>query len=100
VPLSGDEGPGTVYGKVLPGQARIRAVSPRGDLTDPDLTQIKGDWEQAARLWTGLGCPYEAAMALLDATDEAALRGKVGNARPNMGTAPDADASPVAIRSP
>lgn len=46
----------------------------RGDVAEPCRRQIEGDWETAAQLWTELGCPYEAAMALLDATDEAALR--------------------------
>ena len=36
--------------------------------------QIEGDWEKAAQLWSNLGCPYEAALALLDSTEEAALR--------------------------
>jgi DNA-binding CsgD family transcriptional regulator len=36
--------------------------------------QAAGDWDAAARLWTGLGCPYEAALALYDAPEEAALR--------------------------
>jgi DNA-binding NarL/FixJ family response regulator len=36
--------------------------------------QAAGDWEQAARLWAGLGCPYEAALALHDAPQDAALR--------------------------
>ena len=40
---------------------------PRGDVAEPCRRQIEGDWEKAAQLWTGLGCPYEAAMARLDA---------------------------------
>ena len=47
---------------------------PRGELAEPCRLQMAGDWEQAARLWTTLGCPYEAALALYDAPDEAALR--------------------------
>jgi DNA-binding CsgD family transcriptional regulator/tetratricopeptide (TPR) repeat protein len=49
--------------------------SPRGELAEPYRLQVAGEWEQAARLWTTLGCPYEAALALLDAPQEAALRG-------------------------
>jgi DNA-binding CsgD family transcriptional regulator/tetratricopeptide (TPR) repeat protein len=48
--------------------------SPRGQLAGPYQRQVEGDADQAAQLWTGLGCPYEAALALHDATDEAALR--------------------------
>jgi DNA-binding CsgD family transcriptional regulator/tetratricopeptide (TPR) repeat protein len=47
---------------------------PRGDLAEPYRLQAAGDWEQAARSWADLGCPYEAALALYDAPDEAALR--------------------------
>ncbi len=48
--------------------------SPRGELAEPYRLQIEGDWERAAQVWTDLGCPYDAAMALLDATQDAALR--------------------------
>jgi DNA-binding CsgD family transcriptional regulator len=44
------------------------------DLADPYQRQIDGDWAGAARLWMELSCPYEAAMALLDAAEEGALR--------------------------
>ena len=47
---------------------------PRGDLAPAYLLQIKGDWRGAAELWTDLGCPFDAAMARIDATDEGALR--------------------------
>jgi DNA-binding CsgD family transcriptional regulator/tetratricopeptide (TPR) repeat protein len=45
-----------------------------GRLADPCQRQIDGDWAGAARLWQDLGCPYEAAMALLDSTEEDDLR--------------------------
>jgi DNA-binding CsgD family transcriptional regulator len=48
--------------------------SPRGELAEPCRLQIAGEWDEASRLWTGLGCPYEAALALHDAGEEAALR--------------------------
>jgi DNA-binding CsgD family transcriptional regulator/tetratricopeptide (TPR) repeat protein len=47
---------------------------PRGELTGPCRLHVAGEWEEASRLWAGLGCPYEAALALHDAADEAALR--------------------------
>jgi DNA-binding CsgD family transcriptional regulator/tetratricopeptide (TPR) repeat protein len=50
------------------------ARSPRGDLAEPCQRQVEGDFAQAAKLWTDLGCPYEAALALLDAGHEAPLR--------------------------
>ena len=42
-------------------------------VTGPDAATLAGDWEQAARLWVELGCPYEAALALSDADDDDAL---------------------------
>jgi DNA-binding CsgD family transcriptional regulator len=51
----------------------IREEVPAGAAA-PYALQIAGDWEGAAELWTELGCRYEAAVALGDADDEAALR--------------------------
>jgi DNA-binding CsgD family transcriptional regulator/tetratricopeptide (TPR) repeat protein len=51
---------------------------PRGELAEPYRQQIDGDWEQAAHLWTQLGCRYEAALAMLESGAEAALRGALG----------------------
>jgi DNA-binding CsgD family transcriptional regulator/tetratricopeptide (TPR) repeat protein len=47
---------------------------PRGDLAEPYRLQTAGDSEEAARVWTGLGCPYDAALALYDSPAEAAIR--------------------------
>ncbi len=47
---------------------------PPGDLAEPYRLQMAGDWVKASRLWTDLGCPYEAALALHDSGEEAALR--------------------------
>jgi class 3 adenylate cyclase/tetratricopeptide (TPR) repeat protein len=41
---------------------------------EPYALQIAGDWAHAAELWTQIGCPYEAALALADADDEDTLR--------------------------
>jgi DNA-binding CsgD family transcriptional regulator len=40
----------------------------------PYALQMHGDWRRAAELWTEIGCPYEAGLALADASDEIALR--------------------------
>jgi DNA-binding CsgD family transcriptional regulator/tetratricopeptide (TPR) repeat protein len=47
--------------------------SPPG-AAEPYAAQIRGDWARAAELWTEIGCPYEAALALADADDDATLR--------------------------
>ena len=53
-------------------RAGIRDALP--EMAEPYAVQIAGDWRRAAELWTDLGCPYEAALALADADDEASLR--------------------------
>ncbi len=47
---------------------------PRGEVAEPYRRLVVGAWAEASRLWSSLGCPYEAALALFDAGDEAALR--------------------------
>ena len=50
------------------------ARTPRGEPAEPYQHQVNGHWEKAASLWADLGCPYEAALARLDASEEGALR--------------------------
>jgi DNA-binding CsgD family transcriptional regulator/tetratricopeptide (TPR) repeat protein len=47
---------------------------PGSQLVEPFASQVAGDHAAAARLWDDLSCPYDAALALLDASDEALLR--------------------------
>ncbi len=47
---------------------------PRGPFAPPYARELDGDGPGAARLWLDLGCPYDAALALLDSADEDALR--------------------------
>jgi class 3 adenylate cyclase/tetratricopeptide (TPR) repeat protein len=54
-------------------RAGLEAEVPRG-APEPYAVQIAGDWARAAELWTEIGCPYEAALALADADDDDALR--------------------------
>ncbi len=49
-----------------------------GAIAEPYRLQVEGDWEKAAQLWSDLGCPYEVGLALLDATEETALRRALG----------------------
>jgi DNA-binding CsgD family transcriptional regulator len=44
------------------------------DVAEPYALELAGDSAAAAEAWTRLGCPYEAALALADATDVAPLR--------------------------
>ena len=43
-------------------------------LPEPHALELAGEHRQAAALWTELGCPYEAALALAAGDDEQALR--------------------------
>src|SRR5437867_228684 len=45
-----------------------------GDLARPFQLELEGAWGAAAELWSEIGCPYEAALALAEADDEEALR--------------------------
>lgn len=43
-------------------------------VAEPYRLSIAGEWRAAAERWRQIGCPYEAALALVDADDEDALR--------------------------
>jgi len=44
------------------------------EVGQPYELELRGEWRQAAELWTGIGCPYEAAFALAQCGEEDALR--------------------------
>ena len=46
---------------------------PVDGLAEPFALQLRGQWQAAAAFWQRLGCPFEAARALVDG-DEAAVR--------------------------
>jgi DNA-binding NarL/FixJ family response regulator len=48
--------------------------TPQRELAEPYRLQLTGNHREAAELFDALGCPYDAALALLDAPDELALR--------------------------
>jgi DNA-binding CsgD family transcriptional regulator len=56
-------------------------------IAEPYALQIAGESTRAADLWTGLGCPYEAAVALSESDDERALRRALELAR-DLGAGP------------
>jgi DNA-binding CsgD family transcriptional regulator len=56
---------------------------------EPYAIQMDGDWARGAELWTEIGCPYEAALALADADDEHALRQSLDELQ-RMGASPAA----------
>ncbi len=54
-------------------QGGIREPVP-AEAGGPFELQLRGDWSGAAAAWREAGCPYEAALALAESEDEAALR--------------------------
>lgn len=48
--------------------------APRRGLSEPYQLQLDGDWRSAAKLWDEIGSPYDAALAMLDSSEEPALR--------------------------
>lgn len=54
-------------------RAGVQEQIPSG-AAEPYALQIAGEWARAAELWTEIGCPYEAALALGDSDDDDSLR--------------------------
>jgi DNA-binding CsgD family transcriptional regulator/tetratricopeptide (TPR) repeat protein len=44
------------------------------EVAQPYAAELADEWAQAAELWTAIGCPYEAAIALAGAGEDDALR--------------------------
>jgi DNA-binding CsgD family transcriptional regulator len=66
---------GPVLGELAVWRRRAGLVEPApAGAAEPYATQLAGDWQAAAARWTELGAPYQAALALADSGDEAALR--------------------------
>jgi ATP/maltotriose-dependent transcriptional regulator MalT len=59
------------------------------DLPAPHAAELKGDTREAVRLWDEVGCPYDAAMALLGSCDVPDLRAALGRFEA-LGAAPAA----------
>jgi DNA-binding CsgD family transcriptional regulator len=60
------------------------------DVAEPYALQLAGEWARAAERWRELGCPYEAALALADADEEAPLRRALDELE-RLGARPAAD---------
>ena len=45
---------------------------------EPYRLEMQGDWAGASELWARMGCRYEAALALIDADDDATLQRALG----------------------
>ena len=74
---------------------------------EPYALELRGDWERAAELWDSFGCPYDAAIALVNSGDETAMREALDRAsgarrargRRRSSRAGSATAAPAAFRA-
>ena len=75
LPLALDREAGSLIGQLVTWRRRagLETEIPTG-VPDPYALQLAGEPIRAAELWTEIGSPYEAALALADADDEEMLR--------------------------
>jgi DNA-binding CsgD family transcriptional regulator len=67
------------HGRLIGELARWRRMAGVDDgelpvVDEPYALELRGDWKRAAALWSSLGCPYDAAIALVNSGDESAMR--------------------------
>jgi DNA-binding NarL/FixJ family response regulator len=65
---------------------------------EPYALELAGEWARAAETWSAIGCPYETAIVLADADDEAALRHALDELR-LLGARPAADIAARRLRT-
>jgi DNA-binding CsgD family transcriptional regulator len=63
-----------VVGELACWRRRAGVEEDVADVPEPFALELAGEFGRAATRWTALGCPYEAAVALAQAGDEATLR--------------------------
>jgi DNA-binding SARP family transcriptional activator len=78
-------------------RAGIREESPP-DVVEPHSLVLAGDWARAAEAWTELECPYEAALALADADEHAAV-GRAAHELRRLGARPAAAIAESRLRA-
>jgi DNA-binding CsgD family transcriptional regulator/tetratricopeptide (TPR) repeat protein len=72
--LAQRRGAGWVVGELACWRARAGVEEEVPDVPEPFALELAGELERAAACWTALGCPYDAALVLAGADDEASLR--------------------------
>jgi DNA-binding CsgD family transcriptional regulator/tetratricopeptide (TPR) repeat protein len=71
---------------------------PPPDAAGPYACELRSEWSAAAELWAGLGCPYEAALALAEAGGGDDLR-RAHAELVRLGARPSAEAVERSLRS-
>jgi DNA-binding CsgD family transcriptional regulator len=74
VELAAERGQPWHLGDLIVWRRRAGLRTPTGEVSPPASAELAGKLEEAASLWSDLGCPYEAALALAGAAEEAQLR--------------------------
>jgi DNA-binding CsgD family transcriptional regulator len=91
LPLAPDRNWGSLAGELAVWRRRagLGGEAP-AEVAEPYVLELAGDWARAADRWRELGCPYEAALALADAEEEAPLRRALEELQ-RLGARPAAD---------
>jgi DNA-binding CsgD family transcriptional regulator/tetratricopeptide (TPR) repeat protein len=63
-----------LLGDLLVWRQRAGLTAPAGDVSPPAEAELAGDHATASSLWSDLGCPYDAVLALAGAEEEPLLR--------------------------
>ena len=74
VALAAERGDPWTLGELTLWRHRAGLESPAGPVAAPFEAELAGDCTRAAMLWTDLGCPYDAALALAQSEREQELR--------------------------
>jgi DNA-binding CsgD family transcriptional regulator len=91
LPLAVERKWGSLAGELAGWRRRVGLGSEvPAEVAEPYALQLAGDWALAAERWRELGCPYEAALALADAEEEAPLRRALEELQ-RLGARPAAD---------
>jgi len=74
VELAAERGHPWHLGDLAVWRRRAGLTAPAGDVSPPAAAELAGEHGLAASRWSDLGCPYDSALALAGAGEEAALR--------------------------
>ncbi len=74
VRLAAERGDAWTLGELSLWRRRVGLSSPPGCVASPFELELAGECAKAAMLWTDLGCPYDAALALAQSDREPELR--------------------------
>jgi DNA-binding CsgD family transcriptional regulator/tetratricopeptide (TPR) repeat protein len=98
VALAAERGDAWTLGELSMWRRRAGLDSPVGEVSAPFAAELRGDPVAAAMLWTDIGCPYDAALALAQSDSEHELRRALGELQ-RLGAGPAAQIVARRLRS-